>query len=106
MNAVSAFASILSGFDPLGIRPMIFLFTAFGLTGPYTGQMKAVLARAAPQIPVIDLFADAPAFQPYLSAYLLGAYCGAVPQDSVLLGVIDPGVGTQRLPIVVRADGR
>ena len=85
---------------------MIVLFTDFGLTGPYTGQMKAVLARNAPAVPVIDLFADAPAFQPYLSAYLLGAYCGAVPQGGVLLGVVDPGVGTDRLPLVVRADGR
>jgi S-adenosylmethionine hydrolase len=85
---------------------MIVLFTDFGLTGPYTGQMKAMLARNAPDVPVIDLFADAPAFQPYLSAYLLGAYCGAVPQDGVLLGIVDPGVGTDRLPLVVRADGR
>ena len=85
---------------------MIVLFTDFGLTGPYTGQMKAVLAGHAPAVPVIDLFADAPAFQPYLSAYLLGAYCGAVPQGGVLLGVVDPGVGTDRLPLVVRADGR
>ena len=85
---------------------MIVLFTDFGLTGPYTGQMKAVLAEHAPAVPVIDLFADAPAFQPYLSAYLLGAYCGAVPQGGVLLGVVDPGVGTDRLPLVVRADGR
>jgi len=85
---------------------MIVLFTDFGLTGPYTGQVKAVLAGHAPAVPVIDLFADAPAFQPYLSAYLLGAYCGAVPQGGVLLGVVDPGVGTDRLPLVVRADGR
>jgi S-adenosylmethionine hydrolase len=85
---------------------MIVLFTDFGLTGPYTGQMKAMLAGHAPAVPVIDLFADAPAFQPYLSAYLLGAYSGAVPQGGVLLGVVDPGVGTDRLPLVVRADGR
>jgi len=89
-----------------GALLMIVLFTDFGLTGPYTGQMKAVLAGHAPAVPVIDLFADAPAFQPYLSAYLLGAYCGAVPQGGVLLGVVVPGVGTERLPLVVRADGR
>jgi S-adenosylmethionine hydrolase len=85
---------------------MIVLFTDFGLAGPYTGQMKAVLAGLAPAVPVIDLFADAPAFQPCLSAYILGAYCGAVPQGGVLLGVVDPGVGTDRLPLVVRAGGR
>jgi S-adenosylmethionine hydrolase len=39
---------------------MIVLFTDFGLHGPYTGQMKAVLHQMAPGIPAIDLFADAP----------------------------------------------
>ena len=85
---------------------MIVLFTDFGLSGPYTGQVKAVLAGRAPGVLVIDLFADAPAFHPYPCAYLLAAYCVAVPQGGVLLGVVDPGVGTDRLPLAVRADGR
>jgi S-adenosylmethionine hydrolase len=34
---------------------MIVLFTDFGLRGPYTGQMKAVLHQMAPGIPIIDL---------------------------------------------------
>ena len=53
---------------------MIVLCTDFGLEGPYTGQVKAVLARTAPAVPVIDLFADLPAFGPQLAAYLLAAY--------------------------------
>jgi S-adenosyl-l-methionine hydroxide adenosyltransferase len=38
---------------------MIVLFTDFGLHGPYTGQVKAVLHQMAPGVPAIDLFADA-----------------------------------------------
>ncbi len=38
---------------------MIVLFTDFGLHGPYTGQMKAVLHQMAPGIPAIER--DAPA---------------------------------------------
>ena len=83
---------------------MIVLFTDFGLAGPYTGQMKAVLAGHAPAVPVIDLFADAPAFQPCLSAYLLGAYCGAVPQGGVLPGLaeglVGQSVGSQVLLVI------
>ena len=85
---------------------MIVLFTDFGLIGPYTGQVKAVLAREAPGVPVIDLFADAPAFDPQLSAYLLAAYAHEFPQGTVFLCVVDPGVGTGRRPIWVEADGR
>lgn len=85
---------------------MIVLFTDFGLSGPYTGQVKAVLARQAPGVPVIDLFADAPAFDPQLSAYLLAAYAPAFPVGSVFVCVVDPGVGTDRRPVIVEADGR
>jgi hypothetical protein len=43
---------------------LIVLFTDFGLHGPYTGQMKAVLHQMAPRTPVVDLFSDAPAGNP------------------------------------------
>jgi len=85
---------------------MIVLFTDFGLHGPYTGQMKAVLHQTAPGIPVIDLFADAPAGNPKASAYLLAAYAEWFPAGTVFLGVVDPGVGGVRPPIIVEADGR
>ena len=85
---------------------MIVLVTDFGLSGPYTGQVKAVLWREAPTCPVIDLFADAPMWDPQAAAYLLAAYVQMFPKDTVFLCVIDPGVGGERLPVVVRADGR
>ncbi len=85
---------------------MIVLFTDFGLAGPYVGQMKAVLARIAPAVPVVDLLADAPRCNPRASAYLLAAFAEEFPLDSVFLAVVDPGVGSARRPCVVRADGR
>jgi S-adenosyl-L-methionine hydrolase (adenosine-forming) len=85
---------------------MIVLFTDFGLDGPYTGQMKAVLHWMAPGIPVIDLFADAPVGDPKPSAYLLAAYAEWFPVGTVFLCVVDPGVGGTRPAIIVEADGR
>lgn len=85
---------------------MIVLFTDFGLAGPYTGQMKAVLQRDAPAAPVIDLFADAPSRDPKAAAYLLAAYSVWFPAGTVLLSVVDPGVGGARAPLIVEADGR
>jgi S-adenosyl-L-methionine hydrolase (adenosine-forming) len=85
---------------------MIVLFTDFGLEGPYTGQVKAVLHRLAPAVPVIDLFADAPAARPKPSAYLLAAYAVWFPPASVVLAVVDPGVGSDRDAIVLEADSR
>jgi len=87
-------------------RAMIVLFTDFGLAGPYTGQLEAVLHQAAPGVPVVSLFADAPAGQPKPAAYLLAAYAVWFPAGSVLLCVVDPGVGSRRRALIVEADGR
>jgi S-adenosyl-L-methionine hydrolase (adenosine-forming) len=85
---------------------MIALFTDFGLSGPYTGQMKAVLSEMAPAVAVVDLFADAPAGDPKASAYLLAAYATWFPEGTVFLCVVDPGVGGERPAIIVEADRR
>jgi len=85
---------------------MIVLFTDFGLSGPYTGQVSAVLQQTAPGIPVIQLFADAPTGLPKPSAYLLAAYAAWFPAGTVFLCVVDPGVGGERRALIAEADGR
>jgi S-adenosyl-L-methionine hydrolase (adenosine-forming) len=85
---------------------MIFLFTDFGLEGPYTGQVQAVLQQQAPGVPVINLFADLTPFEIQAAAYLLPAYAAGFPPGSVFLCVVDPGVGGARPCVVIRADGR
>jgi len=86
---------------------VIVLFTDFGAHGPYVGQMRAVLAREAPNVPVIELFNDAPTFDPLASAYLLAAYVEEFSAGTVFLGVVDPGVGSAaRKPVVMLVDGR
>lgn len=85
---------------------MIVLFTDFGVTGPYVGQMKSVLCERAPTTPLIDLMHDAPSFDPQAAAYLLSALVSQFPRDSVFLCVVDPGVGSQRKPLIARISER
>jgi S-adenosylmethionine hydrolase len=85
---------------------MIVLFSDFGLAGPYTGQVNAVLHQRAPGVPVIQLFADAPAARPKPAAYLLAAYAAWFGAGTVLICVVDPGVGGERRGLIVEADGR
>jgi S-adenosylmethionine hydrolase len=85
---------------------MIFLFTDFGLEGPYTGQVQAVLHAQAPGVPVISVFADLAPFDIQAAAYLLPAYAAGFPPGSVFLCVVDPGVGGVRPGGMIRADGR
>jgi S-adenosylmethionine hydrolase len=85
---------------------MIVLFTDFGVTGPYVGQLQAVLYREAPGIPIVELLSNAPTFDPRASAYLLAAYVDEFPNDTVFLCAVDPGVGGTRRAVVVQADER
>jgi S-adenosyl-L-methionine hydrolase (adenosine-forming) len=84
----------------------IVLFTDFGAGDLYVGQVKAVLQRLAPAMPVIDLLHEAPAFNVRASAHLLASMVGCFGEDSVFLTVVDPGVGSLRNPLVVKADER
>lgn len=85
---------------------MIVLFTDFGIQGPYLGQMEAVLRSQAPGCEVVNLLCDAPVGDPRLSAYLLAAFGRDFPAGSIFLCVVDPGVGGERRPVVLEADGR
>lgn len=85
---------------------MFLLYTDFGLEGPYLGQMQALLAQASPQQPVINLMADAPCHNPLAAGYLLAALVPQIPVGSIVIAVVDPGVGGERKAIMVKADDR
>lgn len=85
---------------------MIVLFTDFGPSWLYTGQVKAVLLRDAPGVPVVDLLDDVPAYRLQGAAYLLAALRAAFPPGTVFFSVVDPGVGGARLPAAVCAGGQ
>jgi len=85
---------------------MIFLYTDFGLEGPYVGQMRAAIQRQAPGLQVVDLCHDLPPFDPRSAAYLLAALVPFLPEGCCVVGVVDPGVGSERGAVVLEADGR
>ena len=85
---------------------MIFLFSDFGLSGPYVGQMRTALLAHDPDAAIVDLMHDAPRGDPRAAAYLLAALTGQMPAECVCLAVVDPGVGGDRPPLIVQADAR
>lgn len=82
----------------------VLLLTDFG-AGLYVGQMRACLSASLPEMPVIDLAQDLPPFRPDLAAYLLPALTRDLPDHSLYLCVVDPGVGSDRAGLVVQVDG-
>lgn len=84
---------------------MIVLFTDFGNADPYTGQMHAVIRRGT-RVPVIDLLHNVPNYHIQAGAYLLDALQRRFAPDDVFVCVVDPGVGGDRAPVTVQADGK
>jgi len=84
---------------------VIVLFTDFGLSDPYVGQVKARIAVRAPDQTVVDLLHDVPDFNAHAGAHLLAAFSSTFPPGCVFLAVVDPGVGTPRDAVVVQAGG-
>ncbi|MFV1850868.1 MAG: S-adenosyl-l-methionine hydroxide adenosyltransferase family protein [Thalassospira sp.] len=84
---------------------MIFIFSDFGVNGPYSGTMRSVVMRNAPDVAVCELMLDAPDRNPKASSYLLAALTREFTKGDVVLAVVDPGVGSVRKGLVVRADG-
>jgi len=82
----------------------IVLFTDFGSNDLYVGQVEAVLDHLAPLARVIHLLHAAPSFNVRAGAHLLAALARQLPPGHVFLGVVDPGVGTDRAGVVMRAD--
>ncbi len=86
--------------------PLVALLTDFGLTDPYVGQMKAVLATAAPGVPILDLCHDVAPQCLIQAAFFLAASLPWLPPGSVVVAVVDPGVGTSRHIILLETSGR
>ncbi len=86
---------------------MIFLFTDYGIEGPYIGQVETVIHQLAPNEKVINLIADAPRNKPKESAYLLASLISGIPEGSIIFSVVDPGVGSDEdKPVILKIDGR
>lgn len=82
---------------------MIALFTDYTHQGPYMGQVIARLACDAPSVRAFTLMADAPMFDPLAAGILLDHCLRDMPLKTVVLAVVDPGVGTDRLPVMIRS---
>src|SRR5688572_16244665 len=89
---------------PYNLPMAIVLFSDFGSADIYIGQIELAFHRLAPDQRIIHLFNDAPAFSPRASAHLLSALAGQLREGDVVVGVVDPGVGTARDPVVVSVD--
>lgn len=84
---------------------VITLLTDYGTTDVFAGVCRAVIARLAPGVPVVDLSHGVPRGDVLAGAVML-ADCVAHLPAGVSLAVVDPGVGTARAAVALRAELR
>lgn len=84
----------------------LVLMTDFGLEDAYVGILKSVIERLAPGTQVLDLSHGIPAGQIRWGAYLLQSAWPYLPENSVLVAVVDPGVGSARRGLCLQVGTR
>jgi S-adenosylmethionine hydrolase len=83
-------------------RPIVFL-TDYGLADEFVGVCHGVIERIAPGSRVVDLTHQIRRQAVLQGAVVLGRAARFMPEDSVFLAVVDPGVGSERRPVAVEA---
>lgn len=86
-------------------RPIVFM-SDFGLNNEWVGTCHLVMRRIAPESPVIDLSHLIPALNILAGALLLADSVRFLPDDAVVLAVVDPKVGKEREIAAQTPDGR
>ncbi|MEM0363012.1 MAG: S-adenosyl-l-methionine hydroxide adenosyltransferase family protein [Sulfolobaceae archaeon] len=84
------------------IPPTIAILTDFGVNDNYNGVMEAVIRKVNPEARIIYISGNVKNFNIYAGAYLLYTSFKYFPKNTIFLVVIDPGVGTNRRPLIIK----
>lgn len=85
--------------------PVITLLTDFGIQDAYVAAMKGILLGICPKARLVDVTHMVAPQDIASGAYIVKTYWRFFPAGTVHLAVVDPGVGTDRAPLAVRAAG-
>lgn len=85
-------------------RPICFL-SDFGLDDDFVGLCKGVILRLAPEAAVIDLTHEVPGFAVEAGAEILEHATRYMPENTIYLAIVDPGVGTERRALALQSKG-
>ena len=84
-------------------RPIITLTTDFG-DGHYVGAMKGAILEVCPDASVVDITHNVASHDILEGAFNLLCSYPYFPAETVHIGVVDPGVGSDRRGIVVQTE--
>jgi S-adenosylmethionine hydrolase len=87
-------------------RPrLVALYSDFGHRDVYAGVLRGILRTLAPEAETVDICHEVPAGDRHAAAFMLLSAVPYLPRGTIHLCVVDPGVGTSRMIVAVRAGG-
>jgi S-adenosylmethionine hydrolase len=96
--------AVKNGGEPTLSNPIITLTTDYGTSDHLAGVLKGVILRILPNATVVDITHQVVPVDLLDGALTIGSAYSYFPPRTVHVVVVDPGVGTERRPIVVTGD--
>ena len=87
-------------------HPFITLTTDFGTQDPFVGVVKATILERCPAAHIVDLSHEIPRFAPVTAGFWWRLCHPYFPAGTLHIGVVDPGVGTQRDLLLAEGAGQ
>lgn len=84
---------------------IVTLLTDFGTADYFVAAMKGVILSLRPDATLVDVTHQVPPHDVRAGAFTLLAVYREFPVGTIHLAVVDPGVGSERRPVVVSAGG-
>ncbi|MFB6278609.1 MAG: S-adenosyl-l-methionine hydroxide adenosyltransferase family protein [Salinibacter sp.] len=86
--------------------PLITITTDFGTEDAYVPSMKGTMLSICPGARLVDVTHEITPQDVMEAAFVLRSTRGHFPDETIHLVVVDPGVGTDRRAVALRADGQ
>lgn len=81
----------------------ITLLTDYGITDSYVAEVKGAILKINPDVHIIDVSHDVGNYDISSGAFHMARAVAYFPDGTIHVGVVDPGVGSNRKAIIVKA---
>ena len=85
-------------------RPIITLTTDYGTNDHLVGTLKGVILKINPDVTIVDITHDVTPYDLLDGALAIGSSYSYFPPRTIHVVVVDPGVGTDRRPLLVSGE--
>jgi S-adenosylmethionine hydrolase len=81
---------------------IITLLSDFGTKDQYVASMRGAILSVNPSLRIIDITHHIPKYNIRIASFILAQSASTFPRGTVHVAIVDPGVGTKRLPIIIK----